>query len=257
MSIYVCSDLHGQYTLFMKLLDKIKFSKDDTLYVLGDIVDRGPKSMRLFKYIMDQDNIICTIGNHEHMMWTYFRGYDYDYGKAWRHPSNGGSKTSKQFCNLTKKEQEKILDYIEDMYLQIEVEENNKKFLLSHSSCIIDKDTAKWKDCSDFEVERTVWYSPWRQYEYESFEHYKWDNRIHIIGHVPTQNIHYMNSLAPSDELAIKEANKLKEITKDNVINIDGGCAHKSKNIFSNVGIICMNLSNYANDKDDIFTYIK
>lgn len=256
MSTYICSDLHGQYTLFMKMLDKIKFSNNDTLYVLGDIIDRGPKSIKLFNHIISQDNIICTIGNHEHMMWTYYRGHDRDYGMAWMHPSNGGTKTYKQLNNLSKKDKEKILDYIENMYLQIEVEENDKKILLSHSSYIIDKDTIKWKDCSEIETERTVWFSPWRQWEYESFEHYKWDNRLHIIGHVPVQNIRYNESMASSDKEAIKDANILKEIIKDNVINIDGGCAHKSRNIFSKCGIICMNLSEYSKGKNDSFIYI-
>ena len=39
MAVYVISDIHGNYDLFMELLKKIKFSEKDTLYVLGDVVD--------------------------------------------------------------------------------------------------------------------------------------------------------------------------------------------------------------------------
>ena len=39
--IYAMSDLHGCYNKYIKMLDKINFSEKDTLYVLGDIVDRG------------------------------------------------------------------------------------------------------------------------------------------------------------------------------------------------------------------------
>lgn len=257
MSTYICSDLHGQYTLFMKMLEKIEFSNNDTLYVLGDIVDRGPKSIRLFNYIMSQDNMICTIGNHEHMMWNYYRGHDREYREAWRHPGNGGDRTRKQVNNLTQKDREKILDYIENMYLQIELKESNKKILLSHSSFIIDKDTTYWRDCSNFEIERTVWYSPWRRWEHERFEHYNWDNRIHIVGHVPVQHVRYDESTEETDKKALKAANILKEIIVDKVINIDGGCAYKNKKLFSNCGIICMNLSNYINNTDNAFIYIK
>ena len=256
MSIYVCSDLHGQYTLFMKLLEKINFSDNDTMYIIGDLIDRGPKGIKLLKYLMNKNNIICTIGNHEHMMWSYYRGHDHDYAMAWKHPGNGGDKTRNQFNNLNNKEQNKLLDYIENMYLQIEVKENNKTFLLSHSSFIIDKNTTKWKDCSNFEVERTLWYSPWRQWEHERFEHYNWDNRIHVIGHVPVQRIIYEENYNLSEKEQLKQANKLVEIIKDKVINIDGGCAYKSKNMFSKAGIICMNLSEYAHDNKDSFIYI-
>lgn len=39
---YVISDLHG-YPLknFQQLLDKAAFSQTDTLYILGDIIDRN------------------------------------------------------------------------------------------------------------------------------------------------------------------------------------------------------------------------
>ncbi len=34
--VYVISDLHGYYDLFIKLLDKISFNEYDLLYILGD-----------------------------------------------------------------------------------------------------------------------------------------------------------------------------------------------------------------------------
>lgn len=35
MAIYVTSDIHGEYDLFVRLLDIIKLQDQDTLYVLG------------------------------------------------------------------------------------------------------------------------------------------------------------------------------------------------------------------------------
>lgn len=71
METYVCSDLHGQYDLFIKLLKKINFSSTDTLYVLGDIIDKGNKSLALIDYIRKQPNIHCILGNHEHSFLQY------------------------------------------------------------------------------------------------------------------------------------------------------------------------------------------
>ena len=44
---YAISDIHGCYEEYIKLLEKINFSEDDTLYILGDICDRGEKPMDL------------------------------------------------------------------------------------------------------------------------------------------------------------------------------------------------------------------
>ena len=44
---YVISDIHGEYGLLMRLLDKIKFSQSDELYVCGDMVDKGEESKRV------------------------------------------------------------------------------------------------------------------------------------------------------------------------------------------------------------------
>lgn len=43
---YCLSDIHGCYSLFCRLLEKLKFGGGDTLYVLGDIIDKGPESVR-------------------------------------------------------------------------------------------------------------------------------------------------------------------------------------------------------------------
>jgi len=40
--IYVMSDIHGQAGAFYKMLKKICFSDNDQMYVLGDVIDRGP-----------------------------------------------------------------------------------------------------------------------------------------------------------------------------------------------------------------------
>lgn len=63
MSIYVCSDLHGEYEKFMSLLKLINFSDNDKLYILGDIFYNGNGALEIMDYIMDKENIIPIIGN--------------------------------------------------------------------------------------------------------------------------------------------------------------------------------------------------
>lgn len=44
---YVMSDIHGCYREYREMLEKIVFSDADTLYILGDVVDRGPQVAEL------------------------------------------------------------------------------------------------------------------------------------------------------------------------------------------------------------------
>jgi serine/threonine protein phosphatase 1 len=53
ISTYVISDIHGEYDKFMELLDKIKLRETDTLYILGDILDRGPHPIKTLLKLMD------------------------------------------------------------------------------------------------------------------------------------------------------------------------------------------------------------
>ena len=50
MALYCIGDLQGCHTPFQRLLDKIDFSPSrDTLYMLGDLVNRGPESLQVLR----------------------------------------------------------------------------------------------------------------------------------------------------------------------------------------------------------------
>ena len=77
---YVISDIHGEYELFLALLDKIKFTDNDTLYVCGDIVEKGKNSIRLSKFISQMQNAKCIVGNHEYAFLKYYWGLMRNWG---------------------------------------------------------------------------------------------------------------------------------------------------------------------------------
>ena len=70
MKTYTISDLHGYpVDKFKALLDKANFSDTDTLYILGDVIDRnGDGGVSLLRYIMAQPNFGFILGNHEDML---------------------------------------------------------------------------------------------------------------------------------------------------------------------------------------------
>lgn len=72
--IYCVSDIHGEYDLFRRMLDLIKFSDSDTLISCGDIIDKGQGSVRLLKFISNMPNARCLNGNHEYTFLKYYWG---------------------------------------------------------------------------------------------------------------------------------------------------------------------------------------
>ena len=67
MSTYAIGDIQGCYKEFRKLLKEINFNKKkDTLWLAGDLVNKGPKSYDVIKYVMDLgSNAITVLGNHD------------------------------------------------------------------------------------------------------------------------------------------------------------------------------------------------
>lgn len=62
---YAMSDIHGEYEKYKKMLELIAFSKDDELYVLGDIVDRGNEPIKVLLDMMERPNVFPIMGNHD------------------------------------------------------------------------------------------------------------------------------------------------------------------------------------------------
>lgn len=65
---YVLSDIHGNSRRFQSILSQIDLQPEDTLYILGDIIDRFPDGGRLLRQIMKMSNVKVLLGNHELMM---------------------------------------------------------------------------------------------------------------------------------------------------------------------------------------------
>ena len=67
MSTFAIGDVQGCYKDFRKLLSVINFNtKQDTLWLTGDLVNKGPQSLDVIKYIMDlNDKAITVLGNHD------------------------------------------------------------------------------------------------------------------------------------------------------------------------------------------------
>jgi len=67
MAMYLIGDVQGCDEPLQRLLDTIAFSPSrDTLYVLGDLVNRGPASESVLRRLMGYgDAVRCLLGNHD------------------------------------------------------------------------------------------------------------------------------------------------------------------------------------------------
>ena len=57
--IYIMSDIHGRKDRFDDVLKQIKLNENDTLYILGDVVDRDTYDITLLKYITTKTEHLC------------------------------------------------------------------------------------------------------------------------------------------------------------------------------------------------------
>ena len=68
--IYVLSDIHGRDDRFNSILKQIHLRSSDHLYILGDVIDRNDRGIRLLRRISRAKNMTMLLGNHEYMMST-------------------------------------------------------------------------------------------------------------------------------------------------------------------------------------------
>ena len=61
--IYCISDIHGEYEKFMQMLGLIGLKDEDTLYVLGDVLDRGEQPIKTLLKLMEMPNAVFILGN--------------------------------------------------------------------------------------------------------------------------------------------------------------------------------------------------
>jgi serine/threonine protein phosphatase 1 len=129
---YCVSDIHGCYEKFMELLDKIQFTPSaDTLYVLGDAIDRGEQPVKCLMFIKKTNRVHFILGNHEHMMLDH---YDCK-NDTWRR--NGNETTKAQLDSLRECERGAILSYIRTRPYYKTLAVNGKRFFLSHSGLAV------------------------------------------------------------------------------------------------------------------------
>ena len=164
---YVLSDIHGNLQRFESIMTQINLQTNDTLYVLGDVIDRYAGGIKILRQIMRMPNAEMLIGNHEYMMLNAI-GHCKDAVEEKENTNrrekrlwyrNGGMITHEQLKHYRKDIRAEIFDFIRQLPTNLEVEVNGIKYKLVHAS-----------------PEENYIKSPWNIYDYKNSREFAiWD----------------------------------------------------------------------------------
>ena len=227
---YVMSDIHGRKDKFDKLMKEINFCHGtDTLYVLGDVIDRGESGIELLKQFMYQDSVKVFLGNHEQMMM-----FHYLFGlNDWLLEGNGGLPTKQAFESCTKEEQKRLLDFLKTRtHLVKTLTINDTCYQLSHAAFTpvynIDLETIDTVSTNYDWIELSSFLWGWGEHSVNQIPLLKQEKPMtFIVGHTPTTIIEGW------------QRNQIYKKKYDNgmtLIDIDCGCAFDD----GQLGCLCL-----------------
>ena len=193
MAVYCLSDVHGKKDVFHRMLEKIHFSDADTLFIIGDVVDRGPFGIELLEETMETPNIIMMLGNHELMLADYYSP-EADEIQLRRWDRNRNQFTKAAFLARDPAQQETILQYIRELPVRIDLTVGDREFTLLHG----------FPGKTDF---RTVWNRPTGKEKKSPIP-----GRTLIIGHTPVPAVLYPSEI--DEEKYFRELERTGDFVK-------------------------------------------
>lgn len=125
--VFVIGDLDGDLTALKSALKNVDFNPvDDTLFCLGDTIDRGGQSYELLEYLKTI-KAYMVLGNHEHLMLESLLSNDEIAFKLWTENGGDWHKTA------SKVQLKRMCDDLLTKPLSIVLEYQGHKIALSHT----------------------------------------------------------------------------------------------------------------------------
>lgn len=111
--VYASADWHSQVHLGEQVLKWLQ--PDDTLYYIGDAVDRGTRGLEMLKMLLDDPRVIFIRGNHEQMMVEDFYYMEENKHRPWIYFDESEDLTVNQLKELPHQERQYYIDAIASM----------------------------------------------------------------------------------------------------------------------------------------------
>lgn len=132
MATYVISDIHGHLKPFERVLEAIAPTDDDHIYILGDMIDRGPDPVGVLRLCRSLPNTTVLMGNHEAMMLDCLIGSDSEI--AWMNWGyNGGVITAEELQKVSDEECDELVDWVQNLPLSAYCHVDGRTYLLVHA----------------------------------------------------------------------------------------------------------------------------
>lgn len=187
---YVMADIHGRYKKYRAMLETIEFAVDDTLYVLGDVLDRGPDGFRILLDMAARPNVIGLLGNHEllaaavlpSLLRTMRRGEERPLSKAEQEQmrewlQNGGKGSILQFLQFSAEEMETVCEYLPELSAYEEVTVQGRRFVLVHAGL---EHFSEARPLEEYDLEEFLFCRPDPDAAY-------FPGKTLVFGHTPTR----------------------------------------------------------------------
>ncbi len=166
------------------------------MYILGDVIDRGPDGIKILQDIMkrkENGQVDFLIGNHELMMIKSLFQNDKKESKIWTSIDNMGSVTKEAFEKLSKVEQSEIKEFLLNSYVYKNINVNSQKIHLVHAKAVQDRDDNSNKTVREMLAEgkeKLLFDAVWLRDEDGVSPHKESakPGSFTIIGHSPTKN---------------------------------------------------------------------
>ena len=193
---FAISDIHGCAKTFRKLvLEVLHLSQEDTLFLLGDYINKGPGSKEVIDFIFQLRDkgykVKCLRGNHEQYLIDAFNFFGDEIPFFYR----GGKETLESFgANSVKEIPDQYIEFIQALPFYFELE----KYILIHAGLDFDLEDPYNDNFSMLNIRKM------------NVDLEKTGGRKVIHGHVPTSYQEIEKSLS----------------LQSNHTSIDGGCVY-------------------------------
>ncbi len=152
MATYVLSDIHGHHRALDQLLGEISPASEDDLWVLGDMIDRGPDPVEVMRTVHGLSNAHVLMGNHEELMLDYLLGEGADPTAAINWGMNGGGMTEEGLARLPGDEAADLVEWVHSLPLAAHIEVQGRPYVLAHAGIrtytFADRESRAWSDAS-------------------------------------------------------------------------------------------------------------
>ena len=202
MPVYVESDIHGEKSRYLAMFKKIDFSDEDSMYILGDVLDRYPGGIDILLDIISRPNVYLVLGNHECLFLKAIKNATVMDRMNWHW--NGGDVTEEAYLKLSDEARSRIIKYLEKCPICVDINLAGKRYFLVHG----------WPGADDHEC---VWSHP-------DGRRNPFPDKTLIVGHTVTARLSPDAVVDGKIMIYPRPGTKVREQLQ--YLAIDCGCGH-------------------------------